>query len=97
MQVNLPQSGTFFFISDHCHVIENVSRCHVKLVLIHTIMLTIPQWRDGIPQGWLARNHPEWFRSTLRLKHLERTTKGRVIPGHDKETFLALQAGAPYS
>lgn len=26
MQINLPDSGTIFFISDHCHVIENVSR-----------------------------------------------------------------------
>lgn len=25
MQINLPDSGTFLFISDHCHVIENVS------------------------------------------------------------------------
>jgi hypothetical protein len=25
MQLNLRNSGTFFFISDHCHVIENVS------------------------------------------------------------------------
>ena len=25
MQLNLPDSGTFLFISDHCHVIENVS------------------------------------------------------------------------
>lgn len=25
MQINLPDSGTIFFISDHCHVIENVS------------------------------------------------------------------------
>lgn len=24
MQINLPDSGTFLFISDHCHVIENV-------------------------------------------------------------------------
>jgi glyoxylase-like metal-dependent hydrolase (beta-lactamase superfamily II) len=40
MQINMPQSGTFLFISDHCHVIEN--------------------WRDGIPQGWLARDHPAW-------------------------------------
>lgn len=24
MQINLLDSGTFFFISDHCHVIENV-------------------------------------------------------------------------
>ncbi|EHK99644.1 putative N-acyl homoserine lactonase [Glarea lozoyensis 74030] len=72
MQLNLPNSGTFFFISDHCHVIEN--------------------WRDGIPQGWLARDHPAWFQSTQRLKRLESTTKGRVIPGHDKETFLQLQS-----
>ena len=50
------------------------------------------KWRDGIPQGWLARDHPAWFMSTQRLKHLERITKGRVIPGHDKETFLALQS-----
>jgi len=34
---------------------------------------------------------PRRFRSTQRLKHLERITKGRVIPGHDAETFQALQ------
>jgi len=73
MQINMPDSGTFFFISDHCHVIEN--------------------WRDGIPQGWLARDHPAWFRSTQRLKHLERTTKGQVVPGHDKETYEKLISG----
>ncbi|KAF5869871.1 putative metallo-beta-lactamase superfamily protein [Botrytis fragariae] len=71
MQLNLRETGTFFFISDHCHVIEN--------------------WRDGVPQGWLARDHPAWFQSTQRLKRLESTTKGRVIPGHDKGTFLQLQ------
>ncbi|KAK3075913.1 hypothetical protein LTR53_000342 [Teratosphaeriaceae sp. CCFEE 6253] len=74
MQINLAETGTFLFISDHCHVIEN--------------------WRDGIPQGWLARDHPAWFRSTQRLKQLVRTTRGRVIPGHDEETFLALQREA---
>ncbi|KAI7328802.1 Metallo-hydrolase/oxidoreductase [Hortaea werneckii] len=74
MQINLPDSGTFLFISDHCHVIEN--------------------WRDGIPQGWLARNHPAWFRSTQRLRQLQRQTRGRVIPGHDEETFTALQKEA---
>ena len=25
MQINLQESGTYLFISDHCHVIENVS------------------------------------------------------------------------
>ncbi|KAK0958652.1 hypothetical protein LTS01_021768 [Friedmanniomyces endolithicus] len=74
MQINLAETGTYLFISDHCHVIEN--------------------WRDGIPQGWLAREHPAWFRSTQRLKQLVRTTRGRVIPGHDEETFLALQKEA---
>ncbi|KAH7395416.1 beta-lactamase-like protein [Cadophora sp. MPI-SDFR-AT-0126] len=94
MQLNLPNSGTFFFISDHCHVIENVS----FLILFHQLISSIKhlthqkQWRDGIPQGWLARDHPAWFQSTQRLKRLESTTKGRVIPGHDKETFLQLQS-----
>lgn len=74
MQINMRDTGTFLFISDHCHVIEN--------------------WRDGIPQGWLARDHPAWFRSTQRLKQLQRTTRGQVIPGHDEETFLALQKQA---
>ncbi|KAK5724883.1 hypothetical protein LTR17_013466 [Elasticomyces elasticus] len=54
----------------------------------------IENWRDGIPQGWLARDHPAWFRSTQRLKQLVRTTRGRVIPGHDEGTFLALQKEA---
>ncbi|WPG97433.1 Hypothetical protein R9X50_00020800 [Acrodontium crateriforme] len=75
MQINLPDSGTWLFISDHCHVIEN--------------------WRDGIPQGWLARDHPAWFRSTQRLKQLERTTKGQVIPGHDEESFLRIKHAQP--
>ncbi|OQV07871.1 hypothetical protein CLAIMM_12230 [Cladophialophora immunda] len=72
LQLNLLDSGTFFFVSDHCHVIEN--------------------WRDGIPQGWLARDHPAWFNSTQRLKQLQKITKGRVIPGHDEGVFLQLQA-----
>jgi glyoxylase-like metal-dependent hydrolase (beta-lactamase superfamily II) len=25
MQINMPVTGTFFFVSDHCHVMENVS------------------------------------------------------------------------
>ncbi|KAL4971499.1 beta-lactamase-like protein [Aspergillus desertorum] len=74
MQTNMPETGTFFFISDHCHVLEN--------------------WIDGVPQGWLARDHPAWFRSTQRLKQLERITKGQVIPGHDEKTFLDLKKQA---
>ncbi|KAF4470701.1 Zn-dependent hydrolase [Fusarium albosuccineum] len=70
MQINMPDTGTFVFISDHCHVIEN--------------------WRDGIPQGWLARDHPAWFRSYQRLKQLERTTKGLIVPGHDEGVYLKL-------
>lgn len=51
MQLNLRDSGTFLFISDHCHVIEN--------------------WRDGIPQGWLARDHPAWVgASPVETKHV---------------------------
>ena len=89
MQLNLRDSGTFFFISDHCHVIENVSKSRLQG---KTPKANVWKWRDGTPQGWLARDHPAWFNSTQRLKRLESTTRGRVIPGHDKETFLKLQS-----
>jgi hypothetical protein len=50
MQINLPDSGTFFFISDHCHVIENVSLSLNKLtsiLLIHDsgVMVSL---KDGL-------------------------------------------------
>ena len=91
MQINLPNSGTFFFISDHCHVIENV-RIPAPSYKLFTEADIMAKWRDGVPQGWLARDHPAWFQSTQRLKRLEATTRGRIIPGHDKETFLQLQS-----
>ncbi|KAK5130787.1 hypothetical protein LTR08_001677 [Meristemomyces frigidus] len=57
MQINLPNSGTFLFISDHCHVIEN--------------------WRDGIPQGWLARDrHDEETFLGLQKEAAEQEEKG---------------------
>ena len=31
MQINLQDSGTYLFISDHCHVIENVSRLELAI------------------------------------------------------------------
>ena len=34
MQINLPNSGTYLFISDHCHVIENVSAIHTHAQVI---------------------------------------------------------------
>jgi glyoxylase-like metal-dependent hydrolase (beta-lactamase superfamily II) len=48
MQLNLLNSGTFFFISDHCHVIENVS---CGFFPWQEVILTNVQWRDGVPQG----------------------------------------------
>jgi hypothetical protein len=54
MQINLPDSGTFFFISDHCHVIENVSSFVFQISPVSKLK-EYSQWRDGVPQGWLAR------------------------------------------
>lgn len=90
MQINMQDSGTFVFMSDHCHVIENV--CIGEKIMYSSA--NTEQWRDGVPQGWLARDHAAWFRSQQRLKQLERNTKGQMIPGHDKETFLKLQSQA---
>ena len=54
-------------------------------------MLIHVQWRDGIPQGWLARDHSSWFQSTQRLKRLEAIAKARIIPGHDEGIFNMLK------
>ncbi|KAJ1603450.1 hypothetical protein NDA14_006759 [Ustilago hordei] len=70
MQINLENDGTFLFVSDHAHVMEN--------------------YKPGIPQGWLARDHPAWFNSNQRLQRLEKTTGGLVVPGHDLETVTPL-------
>ena len=70
LQVNLENDGTFLFVSDHAHVIEN--------------------YKPGVPQGWLARDHPAWFNSNQRLQRLEKTTGGLVVPGHDLETVTPL-------
>ena len=107
MQINLPNSGTFFFISGHCHVIENVSETleedarKLKLMKDSGVMVFLKDgWRGMIsmqherakqPKLTFFSDHPAWFQSTQRLKRLEATTRGRVIPGHDKETFLQLQ------
>ncbi|KAK9900534.1 Metallo-hydrolase/oxidoreductase [Cystobasidium minutum MCA 4210] len=43
-------------------------------------------YEDGIPQGWLARDHPSWFNSYNKIKRLQHRTKGMVIMGHDDST-----------
>ncbi|KAL8284225.1 hypothetical protein RQP46_004974 [Phenoliferia psychrophenolica] len=45
----------------------------------------------GIPQGWLARDHPAWFNSYNRIKRLAARTKGKVIMGHDLECAALCQ------
>lgn len=70
LQVNLPDSGTFIFTSDQCHIWENFA--------------------NNMPQGHLARDHQQWWSSNQRLHRLAKTTKGRVIPGHDKGVIAPL-------
>ncbi|KAI5480937.1 putative e3 ubiquitin-protein ligase hula protein [Pseudohyphozyma bogoriensis] len=43
-------------------------------------------YHEGIPQGWLARDHPAWFNSIQKIKRLESRTKGLVVMGHDNDT-----------
>lgn len=90
MQVNLIDSGTFVFLSDHAHVKENYDgtpqgwlgeRCRavqrssaVKL----TFTLTV------------ARDHQAWFSSNERVKRLEKATGGMIVPGHDENVVTPL-------
>lgn len=70
LQINLEDSGTYIFVSDHGHVKENI-------------------WQ-GIPQGWLARDHQAWFNSNQRLLLMEKTMKAKIIPGHDEDIATPL-------
>jgi hypothetical protein len=57
MQLNLPDSGTFLFISDHCHVIENVS-------LPRTPDYEKGQPLKGIPSGVMVSHKVGWLVTT---------------------------------
>lgn len=61
MQINLRDSGTFFFISDHCHVIENV-RYDVSVPVLFHGQLTnefVDSGEMAYPRdGWLVIIHP---------------------------------------
>lgn len=47
MQINLPDSGTFMFISDHCHVIENVSSQRRWCVQELTDSVAVARWNSS--------------------------------------------------
>jgi len=51
MQINMPDSGTFLFISDHCHVIENVSiDTSLTSWLTHRGSGVMGSLKDGSPE-----------------------------------------------
>ena len=51
MQINMIGSGTFFFVSDHCHVMENVSADWRSLLNVELMIAVV---------GW----HPPWLASS---------------------------------
>lgn len=63
IQINLKNSGTWVFTSDHYHVREN--------------------FEQGITQGFLARDHVNWFRSHHLIKRIEQRLGAKVVMGHD--------------
>lgn len=51
MQINLQDSGTYLFISDHCHVIENVSSIYLELnAATDSSSGVMVSLRDGSPE-----------------------------------------------
>lgn len=45
---------------------------------------------QGVPQGWLARDHQAWFNSNQRLLRMEKTMGAKIIPGHDEDIATPL-------
>jgi glyoxylase-like metal-dependent hydrolase (beta-lactamase superfamily II) len=61
-----------------------------------TIICTTDQYHvkenhlDKVPQGWLAREHNDWVRSSTMVDRLQRLFNARLLYGHDKEVAQAL-------
>ncbi|KAL2785971.1 metallo-beta-lactamase superfamily protein [Aspergillus keveii] len=61
-----------------------------------TIVCTTDQFHvkenhlDKLPQGWLARKHSDWVRSSNLVDRLQRLFNARLLYGHDKEVAEAL-------
>lgn len=48
------------------------------------------------PQGWLARDHDSWVRSSTMISRLQRLFKATLMYGHDKDVAEALIAKKPF-
>jgi glyoxylase-like metal-dependent hydrolase (beta-lactamase superfamily II) len=51
---------------------------------------------DGVPQGWLARDHDVWVRSHQMIKMLQKRTQAKMVFGHCAKTFFSYQI-APHA
>jgi hypothetical protein len=65
MQINLPESGTIFFISDHCHVIENVSQPDARSSKKHHKQRKRRKTNTSPPSGATASLKVGWREITL--------------------------------
>lgn len=85
MQINMPESGTFLFISDHCHVIENVSQLSLSTSRRpqiswppHTSMMTacgVPQPTIPVHASFISHTHK--LTSTVARRHPARLASPR--------------------
>ena len=55
MQINMPESGTFLFISDHCHIIENVS---MPFDFIDGSLMSLSGAMASLKGGWQETIQP---------------------------------------
>jgi len=47
---------------------------------------------DSAPQGWLARDHNNWWRSHCTIKRLQQQYDASICFGHDWEVFKSFKA-----
>lgn len=78
------QELIFLFLSEYIRLC-----CDVTLMKYSHGHVKENIWQ-GIPQGWLARDHQSWFNSNQRLLLMEKTMKAKIIPGHDEDIATPL-------
>lgn len=79
MQINMPESGTFLFISDHCHVIENV--CSTSSAL-HCIA------HSDVRSGGMGFRRVGWL-AIIRLGSVARCDSSKLRGRPEAISFLA--------
>ncbi|GAA0964990.1 N-acyl homoserine lactonase family protein [Acrocarpospora macrocephala] len=84
---------TLYQMSGHAHgllVLRAELRNHGHWIFASDQFPLRRNYEEPIPQGWIMRDHPGWWRSWRFTKSLEQRFDARIVFGHDKDEFAKI-------